>query len=91
MVLTVEPGIYFVPYLLDYARADPAIRHFFDWDRVDAYIGFGGVRLEDNVLVLDGGIENLTVAPRTVAEVEAVMRGDIENSAALLSWRAMKK
>ena len=39
------------------------------------------------VVVVERGIENLTVAPRTVAEVEAVMRGDIKDSAALLAWR----
>ena len=37
--------------------------------------GFGGVRLEDDVLVTADGIENLTACPRTVEEVEAVMAG----------------
>ena len=37
--------------------------------------GFGGVRLEDDVVVREGGCENLTRVPREVSEVEAVMAG----------------
>jgi Xaa-Pro aminopeptidase len=59
-VVTVEPGVYFIPTLLD----DPARRaRFADcvrWDRVDQLRGIGGVRIEDNVLVTDGDPEVLT-------------------------------
>jgi len=55
---TVEPGVYVVPALLagERGRADV------DWERVDELRGFGGVRLEQTVLVTDDGCEILTAA-----------------------------
>jgi Xaa-Pro aminopeptidase len=61
-VLTVEPGLYFIPYLLrDRARRE---RHRDDvnWALVDAHIDVGGVRIEDSVHVTADGPENLTGA-----------------------------
>ena len=55
---TVEPGIYFVAPLLARERG----RDDVDWDRVDELLGFGGVRIEQNVLVTDDGCEVLTAA-----------------------------
>lgn len=61
-VVTIEPGLYFVPALLqDPARRD-AFRTQVDWDRADRMIGFGGIRIEDNVLVTGGEPEVLTAA-----------------------------
>ena len=60
-VMTVEPGIYFIPALLK----DPARREKFateiDWTVVDSFLDFGGMRIEDNVLVTDGDPVNLTI------------------------------
>jgi Xaa-Pro aminopeptidase len=55
---TVEPGIYVVPALLARERGREGV----DWDRVDELHGFGGVRLEQNVLITDDGCETLTAA-----------------------------
>ena len=59
MVLTVEPGLYFIDMLLDELRGTAAESQV-NWTRVDALKPFGGVRIEDNVRVLDDGNENLT-------------------------------
>jgi Xaa-Pro dipeptidase len=75
MVITVEPGIYFVDALLEPALADPEMAHLIDVDRVRRFLGFGGVRIEDDVLVTASGCENLTQVPRDVAEIEDVMAG----------------
>ncbi|CAI5950638.1 unnamed protein product [Closterium sp. NIES-64] len=75
MVITVEPGCYFIDTLLDPALADPAVARFLVPERIAHFRGFGGVRLEDDVVVTTEGIENLTKCPRDVAEVEAVMAG----------------
>jgi len=75
MVLTVEPGCYFNDYLLDAALADPKLSAFLVPAAIAAARGFGGVRLEDNVLVTAAGVESLTRVPRDIAEVEAVMAG----------------
>jgi Xaa-Pro aminopeptidase len=55
---TVEPGIYFVAPLLARHRD----RRDVDWDRVDELLGFGGVRIEQNVLITDDGCDVLTAA-----------------------------
>ena len=55
---TVEPGIYVGPALLARERGRDGV----DWDRVDELHGFGGVRLEQNVLITDDGCEILTAA-----------------------------
>lgn len=74
MVLTVEPGCYFIDALLEPALANPVHARFLVPEAIARYRGFGGVRLEDVVVVTPSGAENLTLCPRTVAEVEAVMR-----------------
>jgi Xaa-Pro aminopeptidase len=53
---TIEPGIYVVPALLARARGRDEVA----WDRVDQLHGFGGIRLEQNVLISDDGCEVLT-------------------------------
>lgn len=75
MVLTVEPGIYFIDHLLDQALADPAQACFFNQEVLQRFRNFGGVRIEEDVVVTDNGMELLTCVPRTVEEIEACMAG----------------
>lgn len=75
MVMTNEPGCYFIDYLLDQALADPIQGKLLNAERLNEFRGFGGVRLEDVVLVTETGVENLTTCPRTVEEVESVLNG----------------
>jgi Xaa-Pro dipeptidase len=57
---TVEPGLYFIPSLLDRLRVGEHAGKF-NWSRVDEFIPFGGIRIEDNIVVhQDGRLENLT-------------------------------
>uniref|UniRef100_A0A8C6PV97 Xaa-Pro dipeptidase n=1 Tax=Nothobranchius furzeri TaxID=105023 RepID=A0A8C6PV97_NOTFU len=73
MVLTVEPGIYFINHLLDQALADPAQNCFINNQVLARFRGFGGVRIEDDIAVTADGVELLTCVPRTVEEIEAFM------------------
>jgi Xaa-Pro aminopeptidase len=59
-VVTIEPGIYFIPALLGDPDTRAELRELVDWDRADAMLGFGGVRIEHNVHVTDEGPEVLT-------------------------------
>jgi len=58
-VLTVEPGLYFIDMLLANLDGTPGYR-MIDWGIVEKLRPFGGIRIEDDVRVLDGGCENLT-------------------------------
>jgi Xaa-Pro dipeptidase len=57
-VLTIEPGLYFIASLL--RGLSDADRRRIDWDAVERLAPYGGIRVEDDVLVLDRGIRNLT-------------------------------
>jgi len=61
-VVTIEPGIYFPPHVLEDPEIHRQHRDTVVWNRVDTLRGFGGIRIEDNVLILDGGNEVLTRA-----------------------------
>ncbi len=72
-VLTVEPGIYFIPELIDLWQSQAKFTEFINYDQVQQYRDFGGIRIEDNVLITADGHQVL--GPRiakTIEEVEAV-------------------
>jgi Xaa-Pro aminopeptidase len=58
--VTVEPGVYLVPALLQDAERRRQHAHAVDWDRVDRMLDFGGIRIEHDVLVTDDGPDVLT-------------------------------
>jgi Xaa-Pro dipeptidase len=59
-VVTMEPGIYFIPQLLEAARADAGQADRINWSRVAQLLKFGGIRIEDDLAVTASGCENLT-------------------------------
>ena len=59
MVVTIEPGLYFIDMLLEELKAGPHAGHV-DWRRVDAFRRYGGIRIEDDVVCTDGEPLNLT-------------------------------
>lgn len=74
-VLTVEPGIYFIPALIDQWRAEGKNGEFINFDKVESFKDFGGVRIEDDILVTPGGCRVLgKPIPKTVEEIEGLFR-----------------
>jgi len=74
-VITNEPGCYFIPALIDQWKGEQKHARFINYDQVEKYRGFGGVRIEDDVLITDSGSKVLgTPIPKTVEEVEETMK-----------------
>lgn len=74
-VLTVEPGLYFIPALMALWKKERKHTDFIAYDKAEKFLDFGGVRIEDNVLVTEKGRRVLgTPIPKTVAEVEKACR-----------------
>jgi len=74
-VLTVEPGVYFIPALIDKWRKEKKFRDFIPYDKLEKYKTFGGIRIEDDVLVTKTGCRVLgKPIPKAPARVEAAVR-----------------
>jgi Xaa-Pro aminopeptidase len=78
-VITIEPGIYFIPELIDRWKAENKCNSFINYSAVEEYRGFGGIRIEDDLLVTEtGGLARPTAGgrvlgrpiPRTIDQVE---------------------
>lgn len=74
MVITNEPGIYFIPELIDLWRSQGKFTEFINYEMLETYKDFGGIRIEDDILVTETGCRVLgKPIPKTVDEVEAIM------------------
>ncbi|CAN4084908.1 unnamed protein product [Withania somnifera] len=75
MVITVEPGCYFIDALLLPSLESPAVSEFFNHVEISRFRAFGGVRIESDVCVTSSGCVNMSKCPRKIEEIEAVMAG----------------
>jgi Xaa-Pro aminopeptidase len=72
-VVTVEPGLYFIPGLIDQWRAKGKFEEFINYSKVETYRDLHGIRIEDDVLVLEDGWRVLGKAiPKSIADLEAI-------------------
>ena len=74
-VMTDEPGCYFIPALIDQWRAEKKYTDFLNYDAIESFKDFGGIRLEDDILITPEGSRFLGEKriPITVEEVENIM------------------
>ena len=72
-VITVEPGLYFNPGLIDQWKTQKKFEEFINYGKVESYSNFGGVRIEDDVLILKDGCRVLgEPIPKSIEDVEAL-------------------
>ncbi len=74
-VLTVEPGVYFIPQLIDMWQQQNKFTEFINYDKLEFYKNFGGIRIEDDVLVTETGHRVLgKLIPKRIEGIEAIMQ-----------------
>eukprot|EP01121_Diplochlamys_sp_Union-15-3_P011833 TRINITY_DN3469_c0_g1_i1.p1 TRINITY_DN3469_c0_g1~~TRINITY_DN3469_c0_g1_i1.p1 ORF type:complete len:260 (+),score=36.91 TRINITY_DN3469_c0_g1_i1:871-1650(+) len=71
--LTVEPGVYFNNLLIDLAYNNSAQLPLLVPEKINKFRNFGGVRIEDDILVTETGYKFLSLAPREISDIEAFM------------------
>ncbi len=72
-VLTIEPGIYFIPELIDMWKAENRFAQFINYEKVEAWKYFGGLRAEEDFLITETGCQLLgKPIAKTIADIEAV-------------------
>jgi len=74
MYITVEPGCYFIPYLLAKLKEDDEVKQYINFEMLDSYVDVGGVRIEDDVVVTPTGTVNFAVVPREIHEIESYLK-----------------
>ena len=73
-VMTVEPGIYFIPHLIDLWKNENKFTEFINYDKVEEYRNFGGIRIEDDVLITETGHIVLgKPIPKSIQELEEIV------------------
>jgi Xaa-Pro aminopeptidase len=73
-ILTVEPGIYFIPELIEQWKSEKKFTNFINYKNIDEFRDIGGVRIEDNILVTKKGSRVLgKPIPKTMKEIEKIM------------------
>lgn len=73
-VFTIEPGIYFIPALIELWKSEGKHRDFINYDKLDSYKEFGGIRIEDDILVTKDSKRVLgKPIPKTIQEIEDLM------------------
>ncbi|UKJ08888.1 aminopeptidase P family protein [Solitalea lacus] len=77
MVVTIEPGIYFIPELIKMWKEEKRFIEFINYDKVEEYIGFGGLRNEDDVLITEDGYRVFGgFVPKTTEDIERYKAGE---------------
>ena len=72
-VLTIEPGVYFIPELIDLWKGEKKFTEFINYDKLETYKDFGGIRNEEDYLITENGSRRLgKKIPLTTDEVEAL-------------------
>ena len=73
MLVTVEPGFYVVPSILNNQTLRDRFYDAYDWKKVEEWTGFGGIRIEDNVLCTQGAPDVLSSEiPKEIEDINAV-------------------
>ena len=72
-MITVEPGLYFIPQLIERWAAQGLHKEFINYDKVRAFDSFGGIRIEEDFLITPDGARLLgEPLPKTIPEIEGL-------------------
>jgi Xaa-Pro aminopeptidase len=72
-VVTIEPGLYFIPELMDLRRSEKKFESFIDYDKLQSFRDFGGIRVEEDYLITSSGSRLLgKPVPKTVGDIESM-------------------
>jgi Xaa-Pro aminopeptidase len=74
-VVTIEPGLYFIPELMDLRKSEKKYFEFINYDKLEAFRSFGGIRIEEDLLITEAGSRLLGKPLAKRAEEIEALRG----------------
>ena len=74
-MVTIEPGLYFIPELMDQYRAEKKYMDFINYDKLNALRAFGGIRIEEDLLITADGSRLLGKPLAKTADAIEALRG----------------
>jgi Xaa-Pro aminopeptidase len=72
MVITMEPGLYFIDALIHSKDQREKLKDLVQWDKAEAHLNFGGIRIEDDLLITKDGSRSLSDVPKSISDINTI-------------------
>ena len=71
-MITMEPGLYFIDALVKSEKKREDLGQLVNWEKAESLLDFGGIRIEDDLLITAEGCRELSAVPKSIEDLESI-------------------